>query len=246
MNVQVRSSPTPRRVAVPVAAILKRCSSVPLGACVASVTAVAAAAGDVEVELAGGAHDQGAAGGNGDGLRRRHPRRAAVSPGWIPARMSGHYHDAPGLRRHSRDYQSPSSRKVVSCAQRSKSVGYYQRTVVGGRRRTATTPRVSLSEDIPQRQRFSAALCRACGGQAPASQRGLLRPPRHRTGEVGSQELRASVVKRRAYNRQRASCVIGCCASAEKLRLASSLGGVGEPEASPLASRMGGPLDRTG
>jgi hypothetical protein len=63
------------------------------------------------------------------------------------------------------------------------------------------------------------------------------RPPRHRTGEVGSQELRASVVRRRACNRQRAPCVIGRCASAEKHRLASSLGGAREPAASPLVSQ---------
>ena len=40
LNAQVRSSPTPRSVAVPAAAILKRCSSVPLAARVASLAAV--------------------------------------------------------------------------------------------------------------------------------------------------------------------------------------------------------------
>ena len=79
----------------------------------------------------------------------------------------------------------------------------------------------------------------ACDGQASASQRGLRRPPRHRTEEVGGQELRASLVRRRAYNRRRYWALrLGgeappCILPSRRKR---------EPVASPLVSQMGGPL----
>ena len=51
-----------------------------------------------------------------------------------------------------------------------------------------------------------------------------------------------------ATNRQRRErhASLGAAPRAEKHRPASSLGGVGEPEASPLVSQNGRPLDRTG
>jgi hypothetical protein len=79
------------------------------------------------------------------------------------------------------------------------------------------------------RQRLSGAVWGAFGDQGSVCAR--RRPRRYRTGRVGGREPRASVVRRRAYNRQRRRC-----ASAEKHSLASSLGGAREPEASPLVS----------
>ena len=89
LNAQVRSSPTPRRVAVPVAAILKRCSSVPLGACVTSLTVVtppppATSRWSLPVARTTRVLPAGTVTGSPAASAAR-----AVSPGWIPARMIG-------------------------------------------------------------------------------------------------------------------------------------------------------------
>jgi len=87
LNAQVISSPAPRKVALPVAVMAKRCSSVPAGACTASFAGVTPPMPETlrltlpverttRVELTGTATMPLV--GN-----------AAVSPGWMPGRMSG-------------------------------------------------------------------------------------------------------------------------------------------------------------
>ncbi len=93
LNGQTRSSPAPRSVAVPVAVILKRCSSVPAGAFTSSGSAAdAAGAGDIEAELAGRAHDQRRTDRHGDRpsiLRRRGRHLAGMNAGQHDRRLAG-------------------------------------------------------------------------------------------------------------------------------------------------------------
>ena len=87
LNGQVRSSPTPRTVAVPVAVILKRCSSVPAGARTSSLAGATPPEPTTSrlalpVERTTSVLPTGTATGPCDCI-------AVVSPGWIPGRITG-------------------------------------------------------------------------------------------------------------------------------------------------------------